>query len=134
MKFDVLNRWYGEVQFTADIDCDETEISSIKLGLAVKWGVKNNANLRNADLWNAKNIRLYIPISFVGNEIRTGYAYWDDEVRVILGCFEGTEKEALEAVGNKYGKRSSYCQMIRAACRIARERKIINPTEEKDAA
>jgi len=50
MKFDVLNRFTGEVNFTADIDCDKGDSRSIKLGLAVKWGIKNNANLSSADL------------------------------------------------------------------------------------
>lgn len=34
IKFDVTNRWSGKVQFTAEIDCDESASTSIKLGLA----------------------------------------------------------------------------------------------------
>ena len=26
-KFDILNRWSGEVQFTAEVDCKETELT-----------------------------------------------------------------------------------------------------------
>ena len=50
MKFYILNRFTGAVQFTAEIDCKEDESTSIKIGLAVKWAVKTSANLRSADL------------------------------------------------------------------------------------
>ena len=53
IKFDVLNRWTKKVQFTAEINCDETAAYSVKLGLAVKWGVETRANLRGADLTGA---------------------------------------------------------------------------------
>ncbi len=56
MKFEVKNRWTGEVQFTAEIECDENESNSIKIGLAVRWGVKNDANLGGANLGGA-NLR-----------------------------------------------------------------------------
>lgn len=53
IKFDVENRFSGALQFTAEIDCDEDAALSIKIGLAVKWGLKNNANLRHANLRGA---------------------------------------------------------------------------------
>ena len=53
MKYDVINRWSGRVQFTADIDCPEDATTSVKLGLAVKWGVRNGARLTDADLTRA---------------------------------------------------------------------------------
>ena len=53
MEFDILNRFTGAVQFTAEIDCNKDESISIKIGLAVKWAVKNKANLRFADLSSA---------------------------------------------------------------------------------
>jgi len=53
MKFEVRNRWSGEVQFVAEIEADENTPVSIKLGLAVKWGVKTRANLAGADLTGA---------------------------------------------------------------------------------
>ena len=58
IKFDILNRFSGKVQFTAEIDCEEAADRSIKIGLAVKWAVKNSANLgganlRGADLYGA---------------------------------------------------------------------------------
>ena len=53
VKFDVLNRYSGEVQFTAEISCAEDALPSIKLGLAVKWAIKNYANLHSANLSSA---------------------------------------------------------------------------------
>ena len=53
MKFEVKNRFTGEVRFTAEIDCAEDAPVSIKLGLAVKWAVKTDANLAGADLADA---------------------------------------------------------------------------------
>ena len=53
MKFDVLNRWTGKVQFSAEIECIEGEKPSVKIGLAVQWAVKNGADLRGAYLRGA---------------------------------------------------------------------------------
>ena len=53
MKFDVINRSTGAVQFTAEIDCDDDASRSIKLGLAVRWAVKSGASLEGADLEGA---------------------------------------------------------------------------------
>ena len=53
MKYEIKHRFAGTVQFTAEINCDESESNPIKLGLAVKWGLKNKSNLRNADFSNA---------------------------------------------------------------------------------
>ena len=50
IKFDVLNRFSGNVQFTAEIDVDESASRSVKLGLAVEWALKNNVNLQGANL------------------------------------------------------------------------------------
>ncbi len=50
ISFQVLNRFTLQVQFTAEIDCKENESTSTKLGLAVKWAIKNKANLRSANL------------------------------------------------------------------------------------
>ena len=61
MNFDVRNRYTGDVQFTADIDCADDAPTSIKLGLAVRWAIKSraymhDANLRGANLYGA-NLR-----------------------------------------------------------------------------
>jgi len=53
MKFEVKNRYTGNVQFVAEIDCSSDTSYSIKLGLAVKWGVKNKEDLRGANLRGA---------------------------------------------------------------------------------
>ena len=258
ISFDVKNRWSGKIKFTAEIDCKEEESKNIKLGLAVKWAIRNNADLSSADLRyadlssadlssadlhyanlssadlhyanlssadlssanlryadlhyanlsyanlssadlryanlsyanlssadlryadlhyanlryadlhyanlryadlryadlssadlryadlryanlsyanlrSAKNAIIPITIGQCGNDIRTGYAIWDDiekKVFVRLGCFYGEEKKAIDAVSKKYGSRSGYLMMVRAACKIAKERKVLNPTKE----
>ena len=53
MKFDILNRFTGAVQITAEIECGDNELTSIKLGLAVRWAFKSGADLRGADLRGA---------------------------------------------------------------------------------
>jgi hypothetical protein len=58
IKFEIKNRCSGAAQFTAEIDCAEDALRSVKIGLAVKWGVKSmadlsGANLRGADLSGA---------------------------------------------------------------------------------
>jgi uncharacterized protein YjbI with pentapeptide repeats len=53
IKFDILNRWTSEVQFTAEIECAEDALRSVKIGLAVIWAVKSRANLYGANLSGA---------------------------------------------------------------------------------
>ncbi|TFE99444.1 hypothetical protein B5M44_04395 [Shinella sumterensis] len=53
MRFDILNRFTGAVQFTAEIECKPDEFPSVKLGLAVKAAVKEKANLYGANLYGA---------------------------------------------------------------------------------
>ena len=50
MKFDISNRFSGAVQFTAEIDASEDDTRELKVGLAVKWAVKNRASLDWASL------------------------------------------------------------------------------------
>jgi len=52
-KFDVLNRWTGKVQFTAEITVTPDMLPSVKLRLAVRWGYRNDAYLRDAYLRGA---------------------------------------------------------------------------------
>ena len=56
MQFDVINRFTGNIQFTAEIECEEGARVSFKLGLAVRWGLKEGADLCDADLYGA-NLR-----------------------------------------------------------------------------
>jgi len=52
-KYEVRNRWTNAVQFTAEITCAPDAPMSVKLGLAVRWGVENKANLSDANLSGA---------------------------------------------------------------------------------
>ena len=60
IKFDVHNRFTGNVQFTAEIDCSENASWSVKLGLAVRWAVKTRANLAGANLAGANLAGAYL--------------------------------------------------------------------------
>ena len=53
IKFNITNRFSGALQFTAEIDCAEDALTSIKIGLAVKWAVKSGADLRGANFSGA---------------------------------------------------------------------------------
>lgn len=53
MKYPILNRWTGKVQFIAEINCDENASRAVKIGLAARWGFKNGADLRGAVLTDA---------------------------------------------------------------------------------
>ena len=53
IKFDVFSRVAGAVQFTSEIEPRDKDLGSVKLGLAVRWAVKNDANLRDANLRGA---------------------------------------------------------------------------------
>ena len=53
IKFEIHNRYTGKVQFTAEIECEETALRSVKIGLAVRWAIKNEADLREANLYGA---------------------------------------------------------------------------------
>ena len=53
IAFDVLNRFTGAVQFTAQITCAEAATPALKLGLAVRWAIKSGADLSGADLSRA---------------------------------------------------------------------------------
>ena len=72
IKFDIHNRFTGAVQFTAEIECEETALRSVKIGLAVRWAIKNEANLREANLRGADlseaNLR--------GANLREANLYW----------------------------------------------------------
>lgn len=54
MKFEIKNRWNGNVQFVAEIDAPETASIFHKIGKAVKWAFANSANLSGANLSAAK--------------------------------------------------------------------------------
>ena len=56
MKIEIKNRFTGDVQFTAEIDCGDNDERAVKLGLAVKWAIGNGAYLGGAYLGGA-NLR-----------------------------------------------------------------------------
>ena len=60
IPFDVLNRYTGEVQFTAQIECSADALPSVKLGLAVKWAIKSRADLSGANLSRANLSGAYL--------------------------------------------------------------------------
>ena len=53
MKFEIKNRFTGDVQFTAEIDCDDAASIGVKIGLAVRWACRHGADLRGAVLRDA---------------------------------------------------------------------------------
>jgi hypothetical protein len=61
-----MSRYTGSILFTADIDCDETAGTSIKLGLAVKWAVKSGAYLGGAYLGGAYLGGAYLGGAYLG--------------------------------------------------------------------
>jgi len=53
MQFEIRNRWTGDVQFTAEIDCAADAPTSVKVGFAVKWAMAAKADLSRANLCGA---------------------------------------------------------------------------------
>ena len=53
MKFEIKNRWTGNVQFTAEIEADDNTPWGVKVGLAIKWAYESGANLSGANLSGA---------------------------------------------------------------------------------
>ncbi len=60
MKYDILNRFAGKVQFTAEIEATGDTPRRFKLGMSVKWAVENGADLSGADLSRADLSRAYL--------------------------------------------------------------------------
>ena len=52
-KVEIRNRWTDAVQFTAEITCAPDATIGVKIGLAVKWAMRNDAVLRDAVLSGA---------------------------------------------------------------------------------
>ena len=53
IKIEIRNRLNGVLQFTAEIEAEESSPIGYKIGLAVKWAIGNKANLRSANLYGA---------------------------------------------------------------------------------
>ena len=92
IKFDVLNRFTGAVQFTAEIECDEGASVSVKLGLAVRWAVKAGADLARADLAGANLARADLAGAYLidGGQRSDGYRFIgsikDGVLMISAGC------------------------------------------------
>lgn len=66
MKFDIINRWTRDVQFTAEIDCDPTASVGVKIGLAVKWARTSGADLSGVPRINKIHSTIYAAASSEG--------------------------------------------------------------------
>jgi len=53
MKYDIQNRHTGEIQFTANFDCDVGTSDPVKIGLAVRWAIENDVDMSGALLSEA---------------------------------------------------------------------------------
>ncbi len=53
MKFKVMNRKSGKIQFVSELACHESVSFSIKMGLSVNWAYHNEVDLTGADLFSA---------------------------------------------------------------------------------
>ena len=60
MQFEIKNRFTGDVQFTAEIECAADAPMSFKLGLAVRVAVKSRAYLSGANLSGANLSGAYL--------------------------------------------------------------------------
>jgi len=52
-QIEIRNRWSNRVQFTAEITCAPDATIGVKIGLAIRWARRNDADLRDADLSGA---------------------------------------------------------------------------------
>ena len=97
MKYKIKNRFTGEVQFTADIDCEENACEVLKVGLAVLWAVKMGANLEGVSLDGAfLSGAILSGASLDGASVRggiyrtDGYQFWiintDKGPHIRAGC------------------------------------------------
>jgi hypothetical protein len=72
MKFEVTNRFTGNVQFTAEIEATDDMSYSFKLGLAVKWAIKSGAYLSGADLSGAYLSGAYLSGAYLSRAYLSG--------------------------------------------------------------
>ena len=106
--FEVRNRFTRKVQFTAKIEADPSVPFGIRLGLAVKWGLANKADLTRAYLTGAlikdevvarlfaSVQRLEDPYTFHAFELEVG------GVKIMAGCRWFTLSEFTDHVAAEY--------------------------------
>ena len=151
MKFDVLDRWFGKIQFTAEIDCADDAPYSIKVGLAVRWAIKNNADLSSADLRSANlssaDLSDVAGVIDGGTTVR-GYRMivvrHDNDVVVVSGCraLGSIEAKAHWSLGDRYVREHGYSvarrMKLRVRCLITEARAegwiVAAPLEDSDYA
>ena len=138
MKFEIKNRFSGEIQFTAEIEAGDDTPTSVKIGLAVKWAVKTRANLAGANLADAylagaslagANLRLkdgseakmvgkrpVLQIGPIGSRAAMLSAYLTDNgVMLQTGCFGPAPlADFVSAVASQHGD-NEHAQEYRAA-------------------
>ena len=71
MKFEIKNRFSGDVQFTAEIDADEITSESVKIGLAVRCALKAGADIWGVSLGGVEGEKIEIqeiPIQILTEE------------------------------------------------------------------
>ena len=86
MKYEIKNRWTQQVQFTAEIDCDEGASVRIKLGLAIKVALKGGADLRGA----------YLRGALLAAEKREGKWALPPASQVAVAAYEAGQADAEE--------------------------------------
>ena len=101
--FEVRNRFTNAVQFTAQIACDPGAPYGVKLGLAVRWGRLNKANLSGAHLHGDKIARIFArvqrelnPYTFMGVELEAG------GYKIAAGCRWFTDEAFRAHVAKEY--------------------------------
>ena len=118
IKFDVFNRFSGAVQFTAEIEASDEDLSSVKLGLAVRWAVKNGANLSGADLSGASLYRADLSgANLSGANLSCATLYRADLSRATVSHanLSGTYLSGADLYGaNLYGADLSRADLSRA--------------------
>ena len=128
IKFSVTNRWSGDVQFTADIDCSKSDSVYLKLGLAVKWAYKTGARLVGARLDGASLVGASLDGALIGpHTLAAGqslaalgypdgwFAYTfhtkEGEQRVKIGCRDKTISEGRIYWANKENRREVFAAL-----------------------
>ena len=102
MQFEIKNRFTGDVQFTAEIECAADAPMSFKLGLAVRVAVKSRAYLSGANLSGANlGERTIVSIAGIGSRRRMT-TFSVDSNEVWCGCFYGTLAEFESKVAITY--------------------------------
>ena len=81
IQFPVHNRFSGATQYVAELDCDKAASDSTKLGLAVRWGYKNGADLSEAYLGGADLSGADLSGAYLSGADLSG-AKWSDDITI----------------------------------------------------